>query len=97
MLVYVITLRFSSALGGFDNTELREFTKDKEVLSIRDHFFHHDDIPHLAFVVTYRLAGGVIGEERAMTTPPKTKQEDAWRKVLTGVSHLTKMELPLTI
>ena len=45
MLVRVFTLHFSSPLGGFDDGELRDFIKDKEVLSIREHFFVRDELP----------------------------------------------------
>ena len=39
MLARVITLRFDPVLSSFDDGPLRDFLKDKEVLSIRDHFF----------------------------------------------------------
>jgi hypothetical protein len=40
MLARVITLRFDPVIGSFDDSPLREFLKDKEVLSIRP-----DDLP----------------------------------------------------
>jgi hypothetical protein len=45
MLVRVMTLQFNSVLGGFDDAPLREFIKDKEVLSINEHFFVKHDMP----------------------------------------------------
>ncbi len=39
MRVKLLTFRYSSSLGGFDDTPLLEFTRDKEVLSFREHFF----------------------------------------------------------
>ena len=39
MLIKVISLAFDSVRGNFDDTPLREFLKDKEILSISDHFF----------------------------------------------------------
>ena len=80
MLIQVITLRYSSTLGGFDQTELQEFVRDKEVLSIRDHFFQHSDVPHLVFVVTYRLADS---STVATATQAKMQRDDAWKKALT--------------
>ena len=47
MLARVITLRFDSVIGSFDDGPLREFLKDKEVLSIRDHFFVKNEVPYL--------------------------------------------------
>jgi len=54
MLARVITLRFDSVIGGFDDGPLRDFLKDKEVLSIRDYFFVKE-VPYLAVLVTYSL------------------------------------------
>jgi len=45
MLTRVITLRFNGVLDGFDDAPLRDFIKDKEVISIRDHFFVRNDQP----------------------------------------------------
>ena len=38
MLVKVFSLAFDSALGNFNDAELREFLKDKEIISIQEHF-----------------------------------------------------------
>jgi ATP-dependent DNA helicase RecQ len=47
---------FDPVLNGFDDTPLRDFLKDKEVLSVRDHFFVKHDTPYLVVLVTYTLA-----------------------------------------
>ena len=41
-MLRIFTLKFQSTLGAFDDAELQAFIKDKEVLSIRDHFFTKD-------------------------------------------------------
>jgi hypothetical protein len=38
MLARVITLRFDTVLGSFDDVPLRDFRKDKEVFAVREHF-----------------------------------------------------------
>lgn len=43
------------ALDTFDDRPLRLFSRDKVVLSVRDRFFLHGEVPHPAFVVVYRL------------------------------------------
>lgn len=48
----IFTLRYSSTIGGFDDTPLREYTRGREVLAFREHFFTVSDVPHLACVVT---------------------------------------------
>ena len=47
MRVKPFTFRYSATLGGFDETPLASFLKDKEVLAFREHFFHVNDTPHL--------------------------------------------------
>ena len=39
MLVQIFTLKFHATTEQFDDRELQEFIKDKEVLSVREHFF----------------------------------------------------------
>ena len=56
MRVKLMTFRYSATLGGFDDTPLCAFIRDKELLSLREHFFAVNEVPHLACVVTYRDA-----------------------------------------
>jgi hypothetical protein len=51
MLLHIITLKFNSVLERFDDTELKEFIKDKEVLSVKDYFFTKNETPYLALVI----------------------------------------------
>lgn len=55
MLVKVITLRFDPRVVAFDDTVLVTFTRGKEVLSVRDHFFLRDDVPYWSFLVSYNV------------------------------------------
>jgi len=56
MRVKLFTFRYSSTLGGFDDTPLQDHIRDKEVLSVREHFFRVNDVPHLLCVVTWQDA-----------------------------------------
>ena len=77
MFVRILTLRFDDALGGFDDTPVQELLKDKEVVSIREHFFVKNTIPHLTLVVTYTLA------DAAAPAPAATKSPRArWHDLL---------------
>ncbi len=79
MLVKLVTLRFDARLGGFDERPLAELLRDREVLAVSEHFFVHDEVPHWAFMVTYRVpeADGepAPARERARGAP-------AYREVL---------------
>ncbi len=54
MRTKLFTLRFSESLGGFDDTPLLEFTRDKEQIAFREYFFSVNEVPHLACIVTYQ-------------------------------------------
>jgi ATP-dependent DNA helicase RecQ len=82
MLTRVITLRFNSVLDGFDDAPLRDFIKDKEVISIRDHFFVRNDQPYLAVVINYTLKP-VATEAVVAKSDKKSKQRDeSWREMV---------------
>ena len=53
MLIRVITLRFSTAMDGFDDTPLADFIRDKAVVSLREHFFVRNETPCLVVIVVY--------------------------------------------
>jgi superfamily II DNA helicase RecQ len=61
----LFTLRYSSTLGGFDETPLAEFTRDKELLGFREHFFTLNEVPHLACVLTWQDAVVNVDDLRA--------------------------------
>jgi len=54
MRIRLFTLRYSATLGGFDETPLQDFVRDKEVLWFREHFFRDHGIAHLACVLAYQ-------------------------------------------
>lgn len=54
MRIQLLTLRYSLGLGVIDDRPLAEFVRDKCLLSVREHFFVHDGVPHLACLVTYQ-------------------------------------------
>ncbi len=80
MHVRVFTLRFNPMTEGFDDSSVADFVKDKEVLSINDHFFVKDDVPYLALVVRYRP---VTLPAPAGTAKSVKRRDDSWRDLLT--------------
>ncbi|HXG90928.1 MAG TPA: HRDC domain-containing protein [Blastocatellia bacterium] len=77
MLAKVITLKFNSIINAFDDEPLKEFIKDKEVHSIRDHFFIKNDSPYLAMVVTYSMSAQLLPQ-----TKNETKKDESWRDLI---------------
>lgn len=58
MRVKLFTFRYSATLGGFDDTPLVDYVRDKEIVSFREHFFSVNEVPHVlasAFSATPRL------------------------------------------
>lgn len=53
MLIRIFTLRFSDAIEGFDDESLRAFMADKEIISVREHFFLKDNIPYWSVMLIY--------------------------------------------
>ena len=51
-----MTFRYSATLGGFDDTPFADFTRDKEVIAFREHFYAVNEVPHLTCVVHYQDA-----------------------------------------
>jgi ATP-dependent DNA helicase RecQ len=80
MLAKIFTLRFNPATESFDDTAVTAFLADKEVCSIRDHFFVKDDVPYLTLVVRYRPAAV------APSTPEPRRagrqRDESWRQTL---------------
>lgn len=56
MRVKLVTFRYSATLGGFDDTPLSDFARDKEVIAFREHFYTVNEVPHVTCVVTYQDA-----------------------------------------
>lgn len=78
MLIKVVSLSFDSAYGGFNDELVREFLKDKELISFKEYFFVRNDIPYLTFVLSYF-------PHRAEADPKlstKEKKQEAWRENL---------------
>ena len=80
MHVRVFTLRFSPATERFDDSSVVGFLADKEVLSIRDHFFVIGDVPYLTLVVCYRAASPPAP---AVSGKARPQRDESWQKKLT--------------
>lgn len=50
-MIKIVSLFFSAALNGFDDSELKEALESNRVESICHYFFVHNGVPCLTFVV----------------------------------------------
>lgn len=76
MLVKIFSLVFNSAARGFDDTELRDFLKDKEVISIHDHLFVRNEVPYLTLIVKYFP----LRQEIDPKMVPQGKRDESWKE-----------------
>ncbi len=86
MRVKVFTLRFDPRIEGFDDEGLRAFMADKQVSSVREHFFSHADTPYWAVMVAYELTRN-DGEPGAGASSQRSKERQPDYRSILGESH----------
>ena len=79
MLIKIFSLSFCSANGGFDDTDVCAFLKDKEVVSISDHFFVRNEVPHLTLIIKYLSTSVGSGQVKLQSN----NKREAWKETLT--------------
>ena len=76
MLTKIFTIRFNETKDCFDDTELRDFIKNKENLSLREHFFQRHEIPYLTVMVNYNLT------QQTPEVEKKKERDESWKELL---------------
>lgn len=79
MLFRVFTLTFDPASEGFDDTPVRDYLADKDVLSMSEHFFTQDGRAYLAVTVKSRA---VRGPASPATEAKPRQRDESWRKLV---------------
>ena len=79
MMTKVLTLRFNPLAGAFDDQPLVDFTRDKNLIAVENHFFIHDGLPFLVMVIDYR-PGELLELEGRRDS--RRQREDHWRETL---------------
>ena len=96
MRVKLLTFRYSATLGGFDDTALTDFTRDKEVIAFREHFYVVNEVPHLSCVVPYQdavvpqaalAAAREIAPRPQQTQAPRLQRRDGAPDPCEGMSE----------
>ena len=81
MRVKVITLKYSDGLQGFPDDIVDKAAAGFEVLEVRDHFFVHGGVPHLALIL-------MLGENRTAPAKDFQKKEDPGKNLSEDVQVL---------
>ncbi|MFH1998515.1 MAG: HRDC domain-containing protein [Planctomycetota bacterium] len=74
MFFSTLTLRFNPDQGEIDDQRFQEFVKDKDVISVKEHFFLYRELPHLTLCVSWRQPEA--GSRRI------NKPDETWRNLL---------------
>ncbi len=90
MLVKIISVFFDPGSGQFDDTEVQDFLKGKEVISINDHFFARGDVPYLVLVIKYSIQRKET--ESKAVNPTSGRRDESWRESLSE-TDIGKFEL----
>lgn len=69
MQVRVLTLRYSTALGGFDDSELEHLATEHDLLEVRDHVVVVAGVPCVVLVVAW--------QRRSPQTEPRPSEADS--------------------
>ena len=56
----VFTLKYDPKLAGFDDTCIRRFLADKQLVSAREHFYFYEGIPHISVFTEYSTEANEI-------------------------------------
>lgn len=80
-MIKVISLAFDTLYGGFNDEDIREFIKDKEIISVTDYHFVKNDVPYLTFVLRYFPHKAEM-EIKANQKDNKREGDEDWKKLL---------------
>lgn len=77
MLIRIMTLKFNPVLEQFDDAALQDYLKDKETLSVRDHFFIKNDTPYITLIIQCHDS-----PENSSVPSRPGKSDESWRELL---------------
>ena len=84
--IKIFTLRFSTALGEFDDSDVMRFLADKELIEMRDHFYVHQGLPYLTVIVLFNSVvtietdknQGNTGKQQERFDPKEVLSDEDW-------------------
>src|SRR5690606_29122701 len=82
MLFKVFNLAFNPALGGFNDEVVKDFIKDKEIISLNEHLIVRNEMHYLIVTIKYypyRSDDNTNSDTHAKTDKQK---KDDWRSLL---------------
>ncbi len=83
MQVRIFSLSFDPAVRGFNDSELRDFIKDVEVISMSDHLLVRNESPYLILVLKYNPYAIGAAPQPQQPASNRTKPQEPWKEMLT--------------
>ena len=74
MFFSTLTLKYDPEEGHIDDASFQAFARDKEVLTVKEHFYIYRELPHLTLCISWRMP-----EPAKKQTNPSN---EAWRSLL---------------
>jgi len=62
----LFTLKYDMKLAGFDDSSVRRFLADKQLLRVDEQFFEHAGVPHIALLLVYSFEGGEFNSRSSL-------------------------------
>jgi len=74
MFFSTLTLKYNPDTGDIDDQTFQNFAKDKQLLSVKEHFFLYGELPHITLCISWRQP------EAGSKRQPRPSEE--WRDLL---------------
>ena len=81
MQVRIVTLRYDDNLHGFPQDAVTNACAGCELLEVREHFFVHGNVPHLALVLVLGDVGPSVQTKRRRAPDPEESLPEALHKL----------------
>jgi len=86
----LFTIKFDSILQQFNDKDLQDFIKDKDIRSVKDRFFFKDGTPYMVVTIIYNQTIAVDNKTQTEYRNEKIeKKTEEWKKII------SEKELPL--
>jgi len=76
MKLKIFTLPFDPSINGFNDAVIEKFAPGKELISVSDHFFIHENRPYLSVIVTYREIAPDEARHTQRRNDPRTELDE---------------------
>lgn len=82
MFLKIFTIPFNSLICEFDDSIMKDFLKDKEIISINEYHFVKNDTSYLTFVIKYSSLRSEFETHKDQISKEKTNNDESWKKLL---------------